>query len=95
MNPNQNSNTENVQISNPKSLFSIFPNPTNGTFNILRESYELCSIQVMDIVGRIIFKKENVTGQEINFDLSQQSSDVYMVKIQTENKTEMHKIIKN
>lgn len=56
----------------------VFPNPTNGVFNIISKSDFLVS--VTDISGRIIYQTKNLL-KEIQIDLSSQKKGVYLVEI--------------
>jgi hypothetical protein len=85
----------NSNIGIQKNSLSIYPNPTTGAFVIQRLSAESCSIVIQDMMGRIIFKKDNISDKEIQFNLSEQAEGVYMMKVQTGDKTDIRKVIKN
>ncbi len=76
--------------------FNISPNPNNGNFVISNPNKELdVFIEVIDILGNVIFKKLNSSFENEIIDISPLSSGIYIVRI-TNSKgiNECHKIIK-
>ena len=68
--------------------FSVYPNPTEGTFNINLSEDGLNSfdVSVMDVTGRVIYSK--TTGSnEITVDLNNQDAGMYFVHVNAEGKT--------
>ena len=76
---------------------AVFPNPSNGIFNIAFGNLSPNKIEVYDISGKLILIKNNieVANNQTNIDLSNTSDGVYFVKISTENNTITKRIIKN
>ena len=76
---------------------AVFPNPSNGIFNIAFGNLNPNKIEVYDISGKLILQKNNleVTNNQTNINLSTTSDGVYFVKISTENNTITKRIIKN
>jgi hypothetical protein len=76
---------------------AVFPNPSNGIFNIAFGNLNPNKIEVYDISGKLIFQKNQlvVSNNQTNIDLSNTSNGVYFVKISTENNTITKRIIKN
>ncbi len=71
---------------------SIFPNPTDGKFNVAFEvtDNQDITIRVMDAIGRAVLVKDlgNVNGaQNVSLDLSNNASGIYMVQIVTDEGT--------
>lgn len=73
---------------NPDLDFSIgiYPNPTNGDFNLLTESLISARVDViiLDVLGREVLKKEFYHQSLINvqsFDLSNAVQGIYMIAI--------------
>lgn len=75
---------------NITNLFSIYPNPTNGIFNINSNS-TITEIAVYNNLGQLLF-----TSEENNqVDISALSEGIYFVKIKDENgQTETKKVVK-
>src|SRR5574343_210109 len=81
-------NTQNY-IAHPTNLteqfLSIFPNPTNGNFQVWLQSEDLYKISVLDASGRLVFEQSNIllnTGY--NIDLTHLDSAIYIVNVQSE-----------
>ena len=76
---------------------AIYPNPSNGIFNIGFGNLSPNKIEVYDISGKLILQKNSleVTNNQTNIDLSNTSTGVYFVKISTDNNTITKRIIKN
>ncbi len=76
---------------------AVFPNPSNGIFNIAFGNLDPNKIEVYDISGKLILQKNKlqVSDNQANIDLSNASNGVYFVKISTENNTITKRIIKN
>lgn len=76
---------------------AIFPNPSNGLFNISLGDLSPNKIEVYDISGKLIVSQskfesfDNTTA----IDLSNASDGIYFIKISTENNTITKRIIKN
>lgn len=76
---------------------AVFPNPSKGIFNIGFGNLSPNQIEVYDISGKLIMKKNKleVSNNQTSIDLSNASNGVYFVKIATENNTITKRIIKN
>ncbi|MEE9409026.1 MAG: zinc-dependent metalloprotease family protein [Polaribacter sp.] len=78
--------------------FNLYPNPSNGTFNLNFDviNTDKVSVQLFDIRGRLINQKEFFNTKEnfseqINFDKT--TSGLYLVKITNGNKQTTRKLI--
>ena len=58
--------------------YGIYPNPTNGVFNIVTE--KPVSVSIVDVLGKVIFHAENVS-RETAINLSGFQKGIYMAKI--------------
>ena len=84
--------TATVKTSNFNAL-KIYPNPTKGNkiyFNITKDA----TIKIYNVLGKLI-KTGKVSTQNNNFDISNLSKGVYILKINSENQFTTRKIIKN
>jgi len=72
------------------SGIKVYPNPTNGTFTV--SNVEKGAVYVYNIIGNLIYSDHNyVAGKEIN--IYAYTRGTYIVRIATQNNSEMHKII--
>lgn len=82
-------------------LVTIMPNPTRSLFTVFFNSpshNEPVTIEVRDMIGRIIHSKDGLTktgGNIVNIDISHAESGVYFVVIKNNNASFIEKIIKN
>jgi lysyl endopeptidase len=76
-----NSFVGNQNIKN--DLFQISPNPTKGQFKINYEPMSTSNIQlnIFDLTGRLVFKKDFENQREIFIDLSNKSKGTYLLKL--------------
>ena len=89
-------NTENAFISDVKNLdffdFSIYPNPSNGNFNInfglVKVKY---SIEIYSSLGRKVHEKLNTYDTTVS--VSNLKSGIYMVKVLVNNETIVKTIV--
>jgi hypothetical protein len=78
---------------------SIFPNPTSGKFTIHSVNEKINQINITNLSGQIIYKKEflsspsGVRGFEI--DLSNQAKGIYLIQVITDQQAVNQKIIVN
>lgn len=73
----------------------IYPNPSNGIFNIAISKQDNYQVEVYDVLGKQIFSKQyNQVNDTIFLDLSDASIGVYFVKIKSNNQIVTKKITK-
>ena len=74
---------------------SLQPNPT-ATSTTISFNNELnnANIEVMNVTGQIIFKKENQTGKQINLDLSNQAAGIYFIEVKQAAEVWRGKVVK-
>ncbi|MEN2413558.1 endonuclease [Flavobacterium mesophilum] len=71
---------------------SIYPNPSDGNFNItLGNSGLPYSIEILSFSGQKVFEQQNTTSSEVS--AQNLSSGIYFVKITTKEKTVFKKVI--
>lgn len=63
---------------------SIFPNPTNGIFEIMIANTDNFNYTVMNILGNVI-ASDNVSGNKTSVNLTNQAKGAYFVQVSTEN----------
>jgi hypothetical protein len=71
----------------------IYPNPSEGIFNIKNPSSDKFSYQIYTINGKLVSSRHHITGATIEVDLSDLAKGMYFVNVRTTEKTETHKLI--
>ncbi len=76
-----------IPESSTQTEFELFPNPANKTIRIRSNSTlsESVSIRILDISGRIVAEKHNLSPDELFVDVSMLMPGTYTVEINTEN----------
>lgn len=75
-----------------KEVFSIYPNPANDMINI--ELKNIGKIEIIDLEGNIIYKKDILKAGVIEIDISQFSSGIYIIKYYSNQEVYFNKFIK-
>jgi photosystem II stability/assembly factor-like uncharacterized protein len=87
-------------LSNPDfelKNIGIYPNPSDGIFNISTGESAIDSVIVYDVTGKIVesLKDFSAANSESSIDLRSVADGIYFVKISLENKSVVKQIIKN
>ncbi len=78
---------------NYESNFDIYPNPSANNFYIDSKKFKTAIISITDVTGKLIHT-ENLIGFPRLINANSFSEGIYFLKIETENITETHQIIK-
>lgn len=73
-----------------KSNFKVYPNPTNASWNFTSAKDVITSIQVVDMLGKVV-----ATSTSTTVDASALTTGVYFAKVATATSTETIKVVKN
>ena len=76
------------------SKFIIYPNPANNTITIAASAIESYKLSVADLTGKVLIEK-SLNGIENTIDISSLSKGVYFFTLNSGDKIETVKIIKN
>ncbi len=71
------------------SKFEIFPNPTSYSFSIQENNSTIDMIEIYDNVGKLVCKKYSNFE---NIDVSNLQKGMYLIKIQSQNETQISKL---
>jgi hypothetical protein len=94
---NMNSSAEIInenKVSNTNLSVSVYPNPTNGEFNVQINNADNSVIEVINALGKTVLKL-NANGNVTNIDLTNQPKGVYFVKVVSGDLMEVKRVIKN
>ncbi len=86
---------EDLQLNNYSDIFNIYPNPNKGNFDIIlsENTDNLLSIEITNIMGSIVYKKEKIQTNPVNIDISNHPNGIYIVKVFLGDKVFVEKII--
>jgi hypothetical protein len=71
---------------------SVFPNPSNGIFNVSLPESKAYELEVMDLTGRTL-KKQTVKGGTSQLDMQGASQGIYLLKVKSDKGTAVRKIV--
>ncbi len=72
--------------------FTLYPNPSNGSFVVTTSNTDQKTIAVMDLMGRVVYQ-DQFSEQRVEVKLPEASKGVYAVKITDGNKTGVKKLV--
>ena len=72
----------------------VYPNPSNGLVKIKRNEANEFKIVVTDILGNVVYTRENIFTTETSVDLSSEKNGIYFIQILTDKNISVHKIFK-
>ncbi len=61
-------------------MFSLYPNPTNGQFQLTIDNKQLVEIYIYDIFGRLIYQS-SIFNNQSTIDIAQNAKGIYLVKV--------------
>lgn len=70
----------------------VYPNPTSGIFTLAIDIVDAVSVQVINAQGELVVAAEEITSST-EFDLSNQASGVYFVRVISNNEVRTQKVI--
>tara|TARA_B100001027_G_C16162389_1_gene283197 strand:- start:263 stop:745 length:483 start_codon:yes stop_codon:yes gene_type:complete len=84
-----------IEETTPEFEVSIFPNPFDGIINIQHNSEEDIAINVFDPAGKLVFENLlNVTKPNIEINLDQLPSGMYLIHLQSNQLAYFTKLVK-
>jgi hypothetical protein len=73
----------------------VYPNPTTGRITIENPANDEFSFAIYNITGKLMLRKDNISGPSTDVDLSNMNQGIYLINIISQETKVMHKIIKN
>jgi len=83
-----------TQIQSKLEGLQVYPNPSNGIFNVQLQNGESLFVKVMDVSGRVIISQGDEAGK-VTLDLSNMASGIYFAEITSSGSKDTIRIIKN
>ena len=78
---------------NDQFSLALYPNPTTGIFTIESTNGLAKTIQISDITGRVVLN-HSTSDDLINLNVSNLANGVYYVKVSSNNRSDVMKIVK-
>lgn len=72
---------------------AIYPNPSDNIFNISRPDSDQLTIKVLDLTGKQVFYKKNITDTNYQIDLSNHAKGIYLLNMSSNGKIASKKLI--
>ncbi len=86
----------NINELNPFDQLSVYPNPSNGVFNIVTSAQVgTADYTVTNVDGRLIHQSVFELNEDLIIDLSSEPKGYYILQLRSENATKSIKLIKN
>jgi len=82
-------------INEVKKLgIAVYPNPSTGTFNLTANNKpdESCNVSIYNLMGTLV-KQFQWNGENTTFNLSNNASGVYILKVINKDNTEVKKLM--
>lgn len=80
--------------STDKLNFKIYPNPSNGNFNVIfDDSNRIHSVEIISLLGQKVFEKNNIQSASIS--VTNLPKGTYLIKVTQDSKSRTEKIIIN
>lgn len=78
-----------------ENALTVFPNPTDGIFNVTSDLNEETSLEIFDITGKQVRQNIQITNGTTNLDISELNAGVYFLQFKTGKNTHTEKLILN
>ena len=75
-----------------QSIFNVYPNPTNGVFNIVLDATSKYDVTVNNVLGQTVYTT-STNAMATTIDLSNFDKGVYTIELRNENATYTEKVI--
>ena len=82
-----------VKDNEAKSTSLVYPNPTSGILNIDNPSTGNFGYEVINITGKTVLSKTDITGKTTKLNLSGFANGMYIINVTSEGKSTKHKLI--
>ena len=79
---------------NTINLSNVYPSITTGKINIQLPNENSFNFKILNQVGQILHSSEDVSSSNYEMDLASFANGIYIVRIETPNGIEVHKIVK-
>ncbi|HAP00526.1 MAG TPA: hypothetical protein DCQ93_01250 [Bacteroidetes bacterium] len=81
------------QAANPSFTIQVFPNPSNGNFEILSRQFPVSSYELFDFTGKSLLSEKLNAASSFSINSENFSNGIYLLKVHTQAGTALKKII--
>ncbi len=74
--------------------FSVYPNPTQNSWNFASANNDISSVTIVDLLGKTVISK-NTSSIEVSVDASSLSKGMYFAKVTSGDSVQTLKVVKN
>ncbi|MDP2724543.1 MAG: T9SS type A sorting domain-containing protein, partial [Bacteroidales bacterium] len=78
-----------IQDVNPKSMITVYPNPSTGVFYLKNEASSVLQVVVYSVSGKVMERKVISPASNYKLDLSGYEKGYYLLRISGNNQTEV------
>lgn len=78
-----------------KNIFIVHPNPIKDQLNIHNTSLEPYEINIYNALGQLLYHEKNIFIESKNFNVSTFSNGLFIVNIESNNRTTNYKLLKH
>ena len=92
--PNISSNTTSITYSLNYFKLNVYPNPSTGLFNLTANNKpdKVCDVKIYNMIGTIV-NEFQWNGENTTFNLSNNASGVYIMKVSNKDNVEVKKLM--
>lgn len=78
-----------------ESQINIYPNPANNSINISTNNYQTpLNISIYNTIGQQLYVKQNIYSDNLQMDISNYSTGLLFIKIESNNQQFTYKLLK-
>jgi hypothetical protein len=86
-------NPTGINDNEAKTLNLVYPNPTSGIINIDNPSNGSYGFEVINITGKTVMTRSNITGTTVKLDMSGLAKGMYIINVTAEGISSKQKVI--
>ncbi len=78
---------------NSENSISIYPNPSNGMFQIKNNEFKIIAVEIYNVICEKIYTSTNNKENNLTIDISNQPNGIYFVNVYSDEKKMVKKIV--
>lgn len=87
------SSATSIEVASEKNDVQIYPNPSSGQISIVAPTSINYSIEVLDLLGNVLYVSKDNNKQTTTLDLSNLKKGLYNIKMTSEKGVSLHKVL--